>query len=71
MAQNPEENAATRGLSKDVLADFEEAEGPATGAQTGANHTRIGEHEENQGHGAKTRAHTKAEITNKTDGGTH
>ena len=71
MAQNPQDNADAYGLSKDVAADFEETEGPATGAQTGSDRTRISEHEDNQGHGPKTRAHTKDEISGRAQGGTH
>jgi hypothetical protein len=71
MAQNPQQRTRDYGLSRDVVADFETEEGPATGAQHGETRTRVPEHVESEGHGPKTARKIRDEINRKDRGGTH
>jgi hypothetical protein len=71
MAQNPEQHARDYGLSRDVAGEFEEQEGPPTGAQHGETRTRIPERADRLGHGPKTQARIKETINGKGPGGTH
>jgi hypothetical protein len=71
MAQDPKSNAETYDLSRDVVADYEADEGPATGAQHGEDRTRIPEHADRQNHGPKTQAKIKDVINGRSQGGTH
>jgi hypothetical protein len=65
MAKDPNEIAERYGLSADVAADFEDAEGPPSGAaQLGRTRTVTPEHSKHAGHGPKTRARTKQIINN-------
>ena len=64
MAKNPDEHAEDYGLSRDVVADIEEDEGPPSGGHRGETRTRIAEHADRQGHGPKTRQRVK-EIINR------
>lgn len=71
MARNPQDNAETRGLSRNVLEDVEADEGPASQGHHGETRTRIPEHADRQGHGPKTQAAIKQQITRQKSGGTH
>jgi hypothetical protein len=69
MAQHPHQHAQDYGLSRDVNADIEDAEGPPTKAQHGETRTRVPEHIDRQGHGAKTKRQIKDTINR--GNGTH
>ena len=62
MAQHPAQHAQDYGLSRDVAADIEDAEGPPSRGQHGETRTRVPERADRHGRGAKTRRQIKSTI---------
>jgi hypothetical protein len=70
MAQDPEQHAQDYGLSRNVVAEYEDQDGPPSGAQHGETRTRVPEHISHEGHGPKTSRKIRDTINRKTSGGT-
>jgi len=62
MAQRPTEHAQDYGLSRSVVADMEEEEGPPSQGQHGETRTRVADHAGGADHGPKTRRKIKDVI---------
>jgi hypothetical protein len=71
MAQDPQQHAKDYGLSRDVAAEFEDQEGPASGAQHGQTRARVPERADHDGHGPKTSRRIRETINRQSPTGTH